>query len=142
MSETDPVLAVIAKLKADVGIAALVGARVFGDEIPEGETASMPRKCIVVEPAGGTQSFGGGYQNFGDERLDIRCYAETPYQAGVLQRLVHTAMKHMTREVHEGTLLHWATRSAGPLSLRDPDANWPFRFESYQVLYGETEVPA
>lgn len=140
MSETDPVLGIITKLKANASIAGMVAARVFGDELPGSETASMPRKCIVVEPAGGSQSFGRAYQDYSDGRFDIRCYGETPYQAGVLARAVHTAMKHLDREVHAGVLLHWAIRSGGPLSLRDPDANWPFRFESYQVLASEKEI--
>lgn len=135
----DPIKGLTTFLKADATIAALVAARVFGEELPKSETASMPRKCIVVEPSG-PGSLGGGYQEYGDLRVDLRCYGETPYEARRLQRAAYGALKALRRKVHSGVLLHWAIRSGGPIGLRDPDTDWPFVFESYQVLVAEVEV--
>jgi hypothetical protein len=119
--------------------ATLAESRVFVDEIPPGETASMSRKCIVIEPSG-PSVLGGAFQEYGDGRYDIRCYGETPYEAARLQAQVYQVMKHLQRETHAGVLIHWARRSGGPIPLRDPDTDWPFRFESYQVLIAEVEV--
>lgn len=140
MSEVDPAVGIIAYLKADAAIAGLVASRVFGDEIPPSRAGGMPLKCIVVEPSGGTQTFGNAYQDYGDGRFDIFSYGETPFEAGRVQRTVYGAMKRLRRAVHGGVLLHWAKRDGGPLPLRDPDANWPYRFESYQVLTAEVTI--
>lgn len=136
----DPLSALITFLKADVDLAALVSTRVFGDELPAGQTTAMPRKCVVVEPSGGTQSIGRAYQNYGDGRFDIKSYGETPFEAARVQLAVYGAMKALRRKTHSGVLLHWAIRSGGPLPLRDPDTDWPSRFESYQVLAAEVSV--
>lgn len=127
-------------LKADAAVAALTAGRVFGDEIPADQTVSMPRKCIVVEPSGGSNTYGSGFQEYGDTRVDFRSYGETPYEAGRVQRAAYGALKQLRRQVHAGVLLHWAKRSGGPLALRDPDAGWSYRFESFQVLTAEIEV--
>ena len=100
----------------------------------------MPRKCIVIEPGGGSQSFGGGYQEYGDSRFDVKCYGETPYQAGLVGKAVSRAFKQLRREVHTRLLLHWARRAGGPLSLRDRDTNWPYQFSSFQIMSSEEEI--
>jgi hypothetical protein len=135
-----PEVALIEFLKADSAVNTLTAGRIFGDELPANQIASMPRKCIVIEASGGAQSFGNAYQEYGDGRYDVRSYGETPYEAALVQRAIYRALKHLDRGVHAGLLLHWAKRSGGPLSLRDPDTSWPYRFESYQVLVGEVEI--
>lgn len=140
MAEPDPVAALVAFLRADTGIAALVGTRVFGGELDEAETKLMPRAAIVVDTGGGTQSIGSAYQEYGDARYDLRCYAKLPHSADALYRVAHRALKQMTRQKRAGVLLHWARPAGGPISLRDGDTDWPYVFASYQVLAAEVSV--
>lgn len=140
MTVADPIEGLTTFLKADVDVAALTEGRVFGEELPVNQTAAMPRKCIVVESSGGAGAFGRAYQDYGDVRVDVRYYGETPYEARKLQRAGYGALKHLRRSPHAGVLLHWASRSGGPMNLRDPDADWSFSFESYQLLLAEVAV--
>lgn len=135
-----PEMALAAFLKADVTVSALTGGRVYAGELPPKDTNAMPRKCIVIKPSGGAGVFGNGYQEYADRRYDVRSYGPTPYQAALVQNAAYHALKGLRREVHDGVLLHWAKHSGGPIPLRDPDADWPFRFESFQVLAAEVDL--
>jgi hypothetical protein len=138
----DPIAAVRALLAADADVAALLAARVFGGELPGAEAKLMPRAAIVVRPAGGTQSIGGEWQDFGDTRIDVRCYGATPREAYALWRTVHPVLKHLKRQVVDETMLHWARPAGGPIAMRDPDTEWPSVNCSWQVLASERPVAA
>ena len=133
----DPIHALTTFLKADAAVNALTEGRIFGEEIPPDETESMPRKAVTVSSAPGAGAFGRGYQEYGDVIVDIRYYGETPYEARRVRRAGYGALKNLRRSPHANVLLHWAIRSGGPIGLRDPDTNWPFQFESFQVLLAE-----
>lgn len=132
-----PITALIEHLKADTDVAEIVGTRVFGTEIPEDESGSMPEATVVIKRAGGLGTLGGGYQEFGDIRVDVLCYGATPYLAEELLLAVHPALKQLRRAVYSGCLLHWANPAGGPLPLRDPDTDSPLFFSSWQVLAAE-----
>ena len=138
----DPIVALTSYLKLDQDVSDLAGDRVFGAELPDSENAHMPRKTVVVRRAGGGLLITGGYMRLGDLRVDVFCYGETPYLASQLGRAVQEALKQMRRNTQGDALLHWAVMSGGPISLRDPDAEWPLDFSSWQVLASEQEVPA
>lgn len=132
----DPVKALMLLLLADADVAALVGSRVFGGELPEAEAVSMPRSCLVVREAGGGL-LGTGWQQYTDVRFDVFAYGATPRDASILWRAVHRRMKTFARARYGSTLLHWAKPDAGPLPLRDPDTEAPYVFTSWQVLLAE-----
>lgn len=132
----DAVKAVVSLLKADADVAALVGARVFGGELPESEQQSMPRACLVVRKAGGG-AIGTAWEDYGDLRFDVFSYGSTAHGADDVERAVHRRMKTFARVVSEGTLLHWARRDGGPLPLSDPNTTWRYVFSSWQVLVSE-----
>lgn len=140
MTDADPLKGLIAFLKAAPGVSALVGTRVFGDELPAKEVSFMPRKCIVIEPSGSAGAFGTAYQDYGDGRYDVRSYGETPHEAALLDIATYRALKNLRRGVNASVLLHWVKRAGGPIPMRDPDTGWPFRFASYQLLAAEVEV--
>ena len=142
----DPIVALVSYLKSIQDVSNLAGPRVYGAEMPDSVNAVMPKKVVVLRRAGGGiligSGGGGGYLRVGDFRLDVRCYGETPFEAARLSLVVQEALKQMRRNVQGSALLHWANPSGGPLSLRDPDAEWPLEFSSWQVLSSEQEVPA
>lgn len=138
----DPIVALVSYLKSIQDVSNLAGPRVYGAEMPDSVNAVMPKKVVVLRRAGGGTLLEGGYLRVGDFRLDVRCYGETPFEAARLSLVVQEALKQMRRNVQGSALLHWANPSGGALSLRDPDAEWPLEFSSWQVLSSEQEVPA
>lgn len=137
MSDVDPIAAVMAVLAADDTVSALVGSRVFGAELPEGENQSMPRAAVVVKGAGGPGSPGGGYQNYGANRIDFFCYGATPHEAWAVYLAVYGAMKQMRRQASAGVLLHSADCTSKGASGRDPVKQWPMTLTSFLVLASE-----
>ena len=125
--------ALTAYLRADSGIAALAGARVYPAELPATEAASMPRYAVTIVPSGG----GGEASDLAYQtpRVDVFCYAATPKQARMLYFEVARALQGLRRNVHALTLLHTATPSAGPLMGRTPEA-WPMAWGSWQIRAG------
>lgn len=151
MTMTDPIAAGVAYLK---GIAAVTtevpAARIFGTELPAEQADDMPRKAIVLVPAGG----GGGpgdnsYLRLDLQRIDAHSYGGTPFQARIVARQVHEAFKLLQRRVvtytdYDGStakvLLHSAAVGGGFVALRDPDTKWPSVLRSYVLLYAEEAV--
>lgn len=134
----DVTVAVVALLKANVDVAALVGTRVFGAELPEGEAENMPRKCIVLQSAaGGFGALMRTYSKTANSRIDMRCYGETPFEAMKLYRTAHPVLKHLRRTVQGDVLIHAITPSIEASSLREPETLWPLAWASYNVLAAE-----
>jgi hypothetical protein len=134
----DPVAGLVEFLKADApDVEDLTSGRVFGGQLPKSENPAEPRACVVLRPAGGAGQFGGGYQQFSDQRIDAFCYGPTPHDAYQLWMTVHVALKQLERTVRAKTLIHWCRPTGGPLSLRDSSTEWPYTFASFQVLASE-----
>ena len=134
----DIVGALVVLLKADAGIAALVGARVFGLELPRAEVNAMPRTSVIVRPSGGVSAV-GGYVEAAAERVDAISWGATPYEASGVSLAVLVAMKRARRRVitvaGTGVLIHSAEEAGGRLSIRDAETNWPAMTQAFQVLY-------
>lgn len=133
----DPIKGVRALLLADTDVAALVGDSVYGAEIPETLSASMPVAAIVLKPAGGPSRPGGGYQQFGAVRVDVVCYGETLKQSWSVYLAVYTALQDLRRGVYDGVLLHSADPSSKGVTARDPVTQWPTTYSSWLVLASE-----
>lgn len=134
----DTQAALVAILKADAAVAALVGTRVFGDELPRAETDSMPRKCIVVQHAGGAgPSFTQGTLPLEAPVFNVFCYGETGFQARSVRLAVHGALRGVERRTILDTLIHWVKSAGGAIYGRDPDTDWPVHWSSWQALADE-----
>ena len=129
--------ALVAYLRADAGVSRLVGDRVFG---PPGRSprdplrsemeswGPYPRKTVVLMAAGGAGDGRGARSRMQwvENRFDIKCYAETPYQADLLHDPVYRAMVGLAGFTEGDTRLVTAEVGGGPLPGRDPDADWSF----------------
>ncbi len=124
-------------LRADPFVTALVSVRVFSIELPAKEAAKMPRKALVLKPSGGSTLTGGSYAKHGAQTFDIFSYGETPFEAEKVRRAAHDALKQLQRDVSAGVLIHWVEPAGGFANMRDPDANWPITFQSFQAFYAE-----
>ena len=130
--------ALITHLAATSAITALVSTRIYGQELPDSEIAAMPRKTLMLRWAGGA---GGLYRNLSVWRVDVWHYGETPFEAGVLHRTVHDVLKHLSREVSAGVLLHALEESGGPLPIREPDTHWPVVVQAWLLYAADVGVP-
>ena len=134
----DIIKAVRALLLVDTAVAAQVGTRVFGLELPKSEAASMPRKCVVLSMAGGLGAVGASdYVDVTTIRFDVFNYGLDAYETVALQRVTHDAMKGIKRNLQSSVLLHGATQSGGPIYFRDQDTDWPATVESWSVFASE-----
>ena len=103
----------VAWLKADVDLAALVGALVFGGEMPAREAANMPRKALVLKGSGGVSITGHSNALHDSQRVDLHGFGETPHEAARVIRTAALAMRKIDRVVSAGVLLHWANTAGG-----------------------------
>ena len=133
----DIIKGLIVFLQADAAVAALVGTRVFGQELPRAEADSMPRKAVVLQPSGGTILMGGSYVKHTAQRFDVISHGETAFQSERVRRAVFDALKALRRVVSLGVLIHWCDPAGGFANLRDPDTRWPINFQSFQAFYAE-----
>lgn len=138
----DPLLGIVAYLRADSALASLVGARVFSDELPRTEVSSMPRKCVVVTYSGrvsdGTDA---AYVRHGVTRMDIRSYGEVPTEAKHVYWITHRALRALTPRNVLGVRLYNAVPSGGPVALVEDGADWPLQWASYGIRASEIPVP-
>ena len=137
MAEIDPVAALVSYLETESTLQFLIEGRVFGEELPAVENAQMPRACIVVMASGGGGNIGSSYQQFGDGRVDVRCYGPSTREAKRLANLVYVAIKTLKRTVEKSCLIHWARLAGGPIKLNDLDTDWPCFWMSWQLLAAE-----
>ncbi|MFZ5749100.1 MAG: tail completion protein gp17 [Pseudomonadota bacterium] len=131
----DVVGALVAFLAADAATAAIVGARVFGGELPSEEAAAMPRAAIVLTASGGSSLTGGSYVEHDTQRVDLFAYGATPHAAEQLRDVAAMALRRLRRGVWAQVLVHWAQPAGGSTGARDPDAAWPRAFQSFQIFH-------
>lgn len=131
----DIIEALVGLLKADAATAALVGARVYGGELPPDETANMPRAALLVKPSGGISLTGGSYVRADTQRIDLRGYGATPAQAAAVLAVGSTALSMMRRGTWAGILIHSVSSAGGFSTQRDPNTFWPRAIRSFQVFH-------
>lgn len=139
MAIPDPIGALIAYLKADTDITTLAGTRVFAPEMHATEVKNQPRQALVLSQSGGG-GLGPGRSSLIEVevfRLDVRAYGATHLEAMTLSLAAHSRLKTMIRTVQSNTLLHNATISGGPLSLREPILDWPLVLRVYDIMVAE-----
>jgi hypothetical protein len=127
---------VVAFLKADAATAALVETRVFGGELPADETASMPRRAIVLRGSGGVEINGDSFVETDTKRIDVFTYGATPREADRVMKTAALALRRLRRGVYAGVLIHWANVASSSIPGREPLAEWPRQFQSFQVMHG------
>jgi len=134
---TDPIAAIRTVLLADTATAALVSTRIYGGEVPAAVEAAMPQGSIVLSPAGGLPNPGGGFQQYGNTRLDVCCYGATLNQAWQIYLAVYTALKQMRSQHASNVLLHSVTVVSKGVLARDPVTQWPTALSTFNVLASE-----
>lgn len=134
----DPVAAIVALLRDDADVAALVGTRVFGVELPSSEAPSMPRAAVVISGSGGSGIGAGSYVPIGQPRMDVRCYGATHADAAELHWTVYERLKHIAGEVYGQVLIYSASVESSAMYLRDED--WPLVLSVWRPMVSERVV--
>lgn len=132
--------AVIQFLKTQTEITDLAEDRIYGAELPQAviENRAPQKICLVTETGGFDTDF---YVRRTEANFSVFCFGETYHEAGKLDRAVAEALKLMDRvTTQNGALLHGATPSGGPTSVRDSDTNWPAKWRTLVVYASETAV--
>ncbi|RVQ76116.1 DUF3168 domain-containing protein [Sinorhizobium medicae] len=140
MAEADILTAIAEILTADGNVAGLAGARVFAGELPANEAGHMPRNAVVILPSGGVSLAAGSFLDHDTQRIDLFSYGATPFEAEALRRLCRRALVRVRRRIVRNCLIHWIEPAGGFTAGRDPDADWPRAFQSYQVFHALQEV--
>ena len=122
---------VVAYLKANEGVAALVSTRVYSVELPRDDIGDMPQKAIIVKNAGGAIDSGTG--PIARPILSFESTGEKFYQAGQVDEAVFAALKTMKRNVVAGRLLHSALPGS-PTQGRAMVTGWPVVIRSATVI--------
>jgi len=142
----DAKVALIILFKDDALIDTLVSGRVYYDaETFQEEVQGMAQKCISLNRSGGPED--NGYLEVNQERIDIKCWGETAREAMRVYSAVQDFLKRFTPKMvstPDGLVkLYNCSRSAGPLELRDPDAEeWPIVWSSWLVKSHMVETVA
>ncbi len=136
----DLIAALCAMQAADAPVTAIAGPRIFGGELPDGETPHMPRHALVIAPSGGASLTSGSYAPVDTQRVDLIAYGPTPAEANRLLRSAARVFLRARRQLRAGALIHWVGSAGGFSAARDPDAAWPRAFQSFQVFYAYMEV--
>ncbi len=140
MADADLIGALVDALKADGNVAAVVGMRVFGGELPKDETKSMPRAAIALQASGGVSLAAGSFMEHDTQRVDALCYGATPLEANALSRACRRSLTSIRRQVVSGCLIHWIEGAGGISARRDQVTQWPVAFQPYQVFHALQEV--
>jgi len=135
---TNTIAGLVSILNADAELTALVGTRVFGFRLPKTEAANMPRKAVVISPAGGTDA--GGFLPYRTLRLDIFCYGETAFESDKVSREVNNTMYNLPRTKNGDRLIFNAQQESGPNFAVDPDTDWPVSWETWAVTASKVAV--
>jgi len=144
--QPDIVAAVVTFLLSQREVTALVGSHVYGAELPRDLPASgagMPVQSIVIQAAPG--AFGAlrrSYVRAGHQRIDVRCYGDTPETAMQVYRAVHPVLKQAGQFVQGSTLIYSINQEIGAFTTREPDSRWPVTICSYDVFAAEEVMAA
>jgi hypothetical protein len=130
MTVADPIGRLITELRVDAGVAALVGTRVWGAEIPD-NVSSDPRPYILVHRVLAVRMKRAPVQAV---RVSIQCVGLTPRLAAVLYGAVSDAL-HVKgpRYTSGGIGIYLSEEEVGGQPLTDPQTGWPYETAVYNV---------
>lgn len=135
----DLLSALLAILKRDDDLIALIGTRAYGEELPEFEASAQPRAMLFVRRQPGPTAI-GGYVDLERPGFELACFGETPAQAAEVHREASRVLKNIRREVSEEVLVHSAQLVGSPQALREGQSQWPYVVSSWEVLASETQA--
>lgn len=131
----DPVGKLITDLRADTGLAAEVGNKVWGGELPErfeGEALPPDPRPFVLLSRLGVGRIRAPQQRV---RIAVRCVHKTERDAARLYGLVSDVLhNHGPRKSTAGVAIYRSNEEVGGQPDLDPITNWPSETAIYEVF--------
>ena len=127
--------ALIRICQADPDVQRLVADRVYGGELDPMLNKSMPVASVVIRRSGGG-ALGPGARSYVPwrvQRTDFLCFGKTPREAGEVEDAIYQLIIQLTTTKVDNILVKSAVHSGGPLDNRDPDTDWPFVIDVFDV---------
>lgn len=127
----------ISKLKADSGVQALVGTRVFADFAPEDVQKPAVVLYISSETANDCLT---GMVNFDEARIRIESFGTTRASADDVCQACRVALNNLMVDNYSGTSIQGVSQTTGKIHLidkpNDGTDRWQFRtIQSYLITY-------
>lgn len=119
----------IAHILTDAGLQ-----RVFRPRLPQSESASMPRSCVVLRRSGGG-ALQSGYMPTIDIRVDVRCYGVNDVEANELGSQVSRILHNVRDVTTPAGRVMWCRTAGAVADQNEPSTGWPVTLSSWQV-YG------
>jgi hypothetical protein len=133
-------------------LSAIVGGRIYDEEIPDFAIARMPRPTLVLMRAGGSPVAGGSsYNDFSATRVDVRVFAwKTIQSAADLELKVFDVLRNLPTSTVGDCVIYSIVASGGPIAIRvmpfpriqgypdteaaDVSTRWPYVQRSWSIL--------
>lgn len=124
-------------LLADSSVVALVGARVYGEELPRNlrQSESTPDASLVVKISGGIDL--GGYNPLARPRIDLLAYGPTPIACRAVLFTAHAVLKYVKNAISAGVNIYSASPLSLPNGFREPNTEWPIATSSWELFVSE-----
>lgn len=137
MNDVLPALRAI--LLADADVAALVGTRIYGERVNEADIGQGPNTQQAIELSLEPSGVGRRFNNLALQQVgvELRCYGPTPYEAREVWRHAHQCLKRAIRSTMDDVIIHSINPDMGPVSIIDPDTEWPVVWELWSVIAAE-----
>jgi hypothetical protein len=134
----DAVGKIILELRADTAVAAIVGTKVWGQEIPDNIDAD-PRPFILVHNLVNVPHSREPLQN---SRVSIMAVGLTPRLAAALYVAVSNALHDKgPRHTAGGTAIYRSHEEAGGQPMTDPQTGWPSSTAIYVLQAASIPLP-
>jgi hypothetical protein len=127
----------ISKLKADAGVSALVGSRVYADFVPE--DVEKPCVYMYITSEDSTDSI-IGMINFDEARVRIEAVGTSRESADNVSQAVRVALNNLLSTSYSGTDIQGISQATGKIHLvdipNDGTDRWQFRTsQSFLITY-------
>jgi len=131
MATVDPIGRLISELRADAGVSAIVGVKVWGAELPDNVSAD-PRPYVLVHRLIATRMKRAPVQAV---RVSAQCVAKTPRLAAQLYGAVSDAL-HIKgpRGISGGVGIYLSSEEMGGQPSTDPQTGWPYETALYECF--------
>ncbi len=131
----DVITALMTHLATVSAVTDLVGARIWGGEIPPDEIKAMPRKAIILRYAGGLEEFRTHREQ--KPRIIFFAYGEGYLQAGQVDRAVADVLIEINTLDIANTLIYSVAYAGGPRQQKESDTGWRFVTRTATARAGE-----
>lgn len=129
----DPIAAIVAYLRAQASLQAMVNDRILGDSIPP--SSAQIKNAVTIRLAGGPAEI--YIEQVIRPRIEVRAYGETDEEAATIFWEVYRLLNGKINLIANDTRIMSFAFAGNGTTLFDEDVNKPFK-----LAYAETHIQA